>query len=303
MKNTILYIDDEKENLESFQLAFWSKYNLLLAESTKEGEDFLKENNVKVIITDQKMAGETGLQFIDRIKHQYPDILFIVLTAYAELDIVLDAINSGVYQFIQKPWDQKEMHQVISNALDKYDLQKENKELLIELKKKNEELKDSNDELLSLARQYRERKVKSEENENLLNAIFRNLPLIIMLVDSERSIIKINNEGIGISGKQLDELLGRGGGEALNCINAINNPKGCGHSDACKSCLIRSTVSNSLKYKTDYHKVEAKLTVINKDKKEERKVLVSTSFINGREPLILVSLDDITNNKEIIALK
>ncbi|NJO89041.1 MAG: response regulator [Chloroflexia bacterium] len=121
--------------MESFQLAFWSKYNLLLAGNTKEAEDLLKENNVKIIITDQKMAGETGLQFIDRIKHHYPDILFIVLTAYAELDIVLDAINTGVYQFIQKPWDQKEMHQVISNALDKYDLQKQNKELLIELKK------------------------------------------------------------------------------------------------------------------------------------------------------------------------
>jgi FixJ family two-component response regulator len=303
MKNTILYIDDEKENLESFQLAFWSKYNLLLAESTKEGENLLKDSNVKIIITDQKMAGETGLQFIDRIKHQYPDILFIVLTAYAELDIVLDAINTGVYQFIQKPWDQKEMHQVISNAIDKYDLQKQNKELLIELKKKNEELKNSNDELLSLARQYRERKVKSEANENLLNAVFRNLPLIIMLVDSERNIVKINNEGIDISGKQLEELIGKGGGDALNCIHALGNPKGCGHSDSCQSCLIRSTVSNSLKYKTDYHKVEAKLTVAKNGMEEERKVLVSTAFINGREPLVLVSLDDVTNNKEIIALK
>ena len=303
MKNTILYIDDEKENLESFQLAFWSQYSLLLAESTKDAEALLKENNVKLIITDQKMAEETGLEFIDRIKHQYPDILFVVLTAYAELDIVLEAINKGVYQFIQKPWEQKEMHQVIINAINKYDLQSQNKELLVELKSRNDELKDSNDELLSLARQYRDRKRKSEESEKLLNAVFKNLPLIILLVDADRKIVKINREGLEISEKSIDEVVGIRGGDALNCIYALENPNGCGASEACKECLIQNTVINSLKYKTDYHKVEAKLPMKMNGIVDERKVLVSTAFIDVQEPLVLVSLDDVTSNKEIISLK
>lgn len=303
MKNTILYIDDEKENLESFQLAFWSTYNLLLAENTKDAEGLLRENDVKLIITDQKMAGETGLQFIDRIKHQYPDILFIVLTAYAELDIVLDAINTGVYQFIQKPWDQKELHQVISNAIDKYDLRKQNNELLIELKKKNEELKDSNDELLSLARQYREKKRKSEESEKLLNAVFKNLPLIILLVNKDLTIVKINNEGLLVANKDLEAVLGTGGGDALNCIYALDNAKGCGASEACKQCLIRNTVLNSLKYKTDYHKVETTFQMKTNGQINERKIIVSTAYIDGKEPMVLVTLDDVTSHKEIASLK
>jgi len=303
MKDTVLYIDDEKENLESFQLAFWSGYNVLLANNTKEAEVLLSGNNVKLVITDQKMADETGIEFIERIKPVYPDMLFIVLTAYAELDIVLDAINNGVYQFIQKPWEQKEMQQVITNAIDKFDLQMRNKELLIELQKKNEDLKDSNNELLSIARQYRERKRESENSEQLLNAIFRNLPLIILLVNTNREIVKINKTGLEVSEKSLNEVIGIKNGDALNCVNALDNPNGCGASDACKQCLIKSTISNSIKYRTDYHKVEAKLPVKRNGLVDERKVLVSTAFIDGREPMVLISFDDITDKKEIIALK
>ena len=303
MKDKILYIDDEKENLDSFQLAFWTKYDLLLAENTKEAENLLNENQVKLVITDQKMADETGLQFIDRVKHLHPDILFIVLTAYPELDIVLDAINTGVYQFIQKPWEQKEMHQVITNAIDKYNLKKQNKELLIELKKKNDELKDSNAELLSLARQYRERKIKCQENENLLDAIFKNMPLMIFLIDSEKRILKINQAGLEKANKAFNKILGLRGGDILNCINSINNPKGCGASIDCKNCLINSTIANSLKYKTDYLKVEAKLNVLEDETQKESKVLLSTSYIKGREPMALIIIDEIEKNNEIIALK
>ncbi len=249
------------------------------------------------------MADETGIQFIERIKEKFQDLLFVVLTAYADLDTVLDAINTGVFHFIQKPWEQKEMLQVITNAIDKYDLQKRNKELLNELKNKNEELKDSNDELLSLARHYRERKRKSVDHESLLNAVFRNLPLIILLVDAERKIIKINKEGLEISKKNLDRVLGTRGGDALNCVYALENPNGCGASEACKHCIVQNTIINSLQYKTDYYKVEAKFTMKKDGLDDERKVFVCTAGIAVQGPRVLVSVDDVTSHKEIDSLK
>lgn len=303
MKETVLYIDDEKENLDSFQLAFWSNYNVLLAGSTKEAEPLLEENDVKLVVTDQKMADETGIEFIERVKPKYPDLLFVVLTAYAELDIVLDAINTGVFQFIQKPWEKKEMQQVIANAIDRYNLQKENKELLIELKKKNDELSDSNDELLSLARQFRERKRKSEESEQLLDAIFKSLPLILLLIDEDRKVIKINKTGLEAADKSENEALGLRGGDVLDCINSFDKAGGCGASDACNNCLINNTIENSFKYQTDYNKVKATLSVKRAEKVTQHEVLISTSFIESRKPLVLVAIEDVTKANEVIALK
>lgn len=303
MKDSILYIDDEKENLESFKLSFWLNYNVLLASNTTEAENLIKENEIKVLITDHKMADETGIAFIDRIKPQYPDIIYIVLTAYAELETVLDAINTGVFRFIQKPWDQKEMHQSIINAIDKYSIQKKNKELLAELKEKNTELKATNDDLLMLARKFREGKKMSEENEKLLDAIFRNLPLIVLLINSRREIVKINKTGIEISGKAIDEVIGARGGEIFDCIHAFETPGGCGSTEACKSCVLNNTFINSIKYKTDYNKVKSTLTIKKDGNTLTKELLISSTFIDGKEPSVLLSLDDITEDKEIIALK
>lgn len=298
MKDTILYIDDEKENLDSFQLAFWSDYNLLLANNTKEAEEMLRSNDVKLVITDQKMADETGIEFINRIRPIYHEVIYVVLTAYAELDIVLDAINTGVYQFIQKPWEQKEMLQVIVNAIDKYNLQKQNKELLDELKVKNEELKDSNDELLSLARQFRERKRKSEQSERLLNTIFENLPHVVILLNAFGKTLKINKVG-----QQLSNNENNLPGNVLNCVNAFSDPNGCGYSDKCQDCMINNTIKNTLKYKTDYQKVVAEINISKEDASKKKNVIISTTYIELNEQLVLVNIEDVTNNNEIIALK
>lgn len=303
MKDTILYIDDEKENLESFQLAFWSAYNVLLAKNTNEAEALMTKNEVKLVITDQKMAEETGIAFIERIKPIYPDTIFSVLTAYAELETVLDAINTGVYRFIQKPWDQKEMHQSIINAIDKYNLQKENKELLLALKEKNIELKATNDDLLMLARKFREGKREIEEREKLLSAIFKNIPLIVLLVNANREIIKINKTGLETSGKSEEQIIGIRAGDIFDCINSGEKPGGCGASEACKGCLINSTILNSIKYKTDYYKIEGTISIKRGINVDERKILISATYIDGKVPSVLVSLDDVTDHKEIIALR
>ncbi len=301
MKDTILYIDDEQENLEGFQLVFWSRYNLLLAKNTIEAEKLLKENIIKVVITDQKMPDETGISFIDRIKHQYPDLLFIILTGYSEMNIVLEAINTGVYQFVQKPWEEKEMYQIIANAIGKYDLQKQNKELLITLQEKNKELNIANSELLKLSRKLRELKVSGESKISLLKTIFNKTPFIIMLLNAQGQVILLNKDASENLKETTPDLVNLSWGEASTC-EYVFNANGCDTSEKCKDCLINNTILNSLKYKTNYSRVEAKLSIKRGEKSEVHDVLISTKYIEGAEPMLLVIIDDISHIDETIAI-
>lgn len=119
MKDKILYIDDEQENLDSFQIAFYLKYEIFTAISTSKAEEILEKEAIKVVICDQKMDDETGLEFIDRIKPKYPEVVFTLLTGYVELPLVLESLNSGnIYRFMAKPMEKEEIVQTIKNAVE-----------------------------------------------------------------------------------------------------------------------------------------------------------------------------------------
>lgn len=144
MKDGILYIDDEQENLESFRITFWMYYNISIASNTQQAREILKEEDVKVVITDQRMPNETGLEFVKNVADQYPDLVYIVLTGYTDIEVVIEALNHGnIYRFMTKPWELQEMRQSIDNALENYELKKRNKDLVSELKEKNEQLRKS----------------------------------------------------------------------------------------------------------------------------------------------------------------
>lgn len=144
MKDCILYIDDELENLESFKIAFWMNYEIYTAPSTLEARKIINEKDVKVVITDQRMPDETGLDFIKNIADEHPEIVYMVLTGYSDIEVVIEAINHGnIYRFMTKPWEMQEMKQSIENAIENYNLRKKNTDLLSELRLKNEQLKRS----------------------------------------------------------------------------------------------------------------------------------------------------------------
>ncbi|MFW5752365.1 MAG: response regulator, partial [bacterium] len=104
-KDTILYIDDDEHNLMVFEAYFEEKYRVLTATSAREGYDILLNENVKVVVTDQRMPVENGLDFIRRVAPAYPMVIYIILTAYTDLSNIKEAINSGlIYRYISKPW-------------------------------------------------------------------------------------------------------------------------------------------------------------------------------------------------------
>ncbi len=136
----ILYVDDEEHNLHSFKAVFRREYNIYSALSGEEGIEILKNNNINLIITDQRMPGMTGIQFLEKIVPQYPDVIRMILTGFSDMDAIIDAINTGrVFRYINKPWNENELRMTIENARRVYDLQKNNNQLMFDLKQKVED--------------------------------------------------------------------------------------------------------------------------------------------------------------------
>src|ERR1700744_393077 len=130
METGVLYIDDEINNLNSFKAAFRREFEIYTASSAKEGRKILDNNEIGVIITDQRMPVMTGIEFLESILPVFPDTIRILLTGFADINAVMDAINRGqVYKYLVKPWQNDELRVYIENALEIYHLRKENKDL------------------------------------------------------------------------------------------------------------------------------------------------------------------------------
>ena len=127
----ILYIDDEVHNLTAFKANFRRYYTIFTAESAFEGKKILAEKNIQIIITDQRMPGMTGVEFLASIINDFPDPIRILLTGYADTETVIEAINKGqVYRYIMKPFNEAELKITIDNAFEVYSLRDENKKLM-----------------------------------------------------------------------------------------------------------------------------------------------------------------------------
>ena len=140
-KITILYVDDELNNLVSLKAVFRIKYNVLTAISGEEAIKILKNNVVNVIITDQRMPNMTGVEFLESILDEYPDPTRILLTGYADMNAVVDAINKGkIFHYLTKPWKEEELEETITKAYDVYKRRMDEKELNHKLSLTNEQL-------------------------------------------------------------------------------------------------------------------------------------------------------------------
>ncbi len=137
----VLYVDDEENNLLAFKAAFRRDFQVITAISGAEALEKLKEHEVQVIITDQRMPGMTGVEFLQKVIPDYPDPIRILLTGYSDINAVIDAINKGeVYRYLTKPWDNEFLKTTIRQAYEVLHLRAENERLVEELRRANEQL-------------------------------------------------------------------------------------------------------------------------------------------------------------------
>ena len=137
----VLYVDDEVHNLNAFRASFRRLFNVFIAESAIDGRKILETELIHVIITDQRMPVTTGIEFLESIIPDFPEPIRILLTGYADINAVIDAINRGqVYKYIQKPWMDEDLRINIEKAFEIYSLRKENRELTETLMLANKQL-------------------------------------------------------------------------------------------------------------------------------------------------------------------
>jgi diguanylate cyclase (GGDEF)-like protein len=120
---TLLLVDDEPNVLTAIARTVHAQgYHVLKAQSAFEAFDILATNEVGVIVCDQRMPKMTGVELFIRVRQMYPQTVRIILSGYADVGVVTDAINLGsVYKFLNKPWDQIELCKIIESAFEKYE--------------------------------------------------------------------------------------------------------------------------------------------------------------------------------------
>lgn len=140
-KINILYVDDEENNLVSFKATFRIKYNVYTAISSDAAREILDSKTVEIIITDQRMPETTGVEFLESILEKHPEPMRILLTGYADMNAVIDAVNKGkIFHYLTKPWNEEELDMTIKRAYDVYALRRDEKELTEKLGVSNAQL-------------------------------------------------------------------------------------------------------------------------------------------------------------------
>lgn len=130
----VLYVDDEVDNLRVFELSFRRDFTILTAQSAMEGLELFSQHPVAVVLSDQKMPGIVGVEFLRRVRELDSSAVRILVTAYGDAKILGDAINDGnIYRYLPKPWEPEDMRLTIRRAIEAYALEAERATLLEEL--------------------------------------------------------------------------------------------------------------------------------------------------------------------------
>jgi two-component system NtrC family sensor kinase len=216
----ILCVDDEENVLKALRRLFMDDdYEIITATSGEQGLQELEENpGVQLVISDYRMPGMNGVDFLKEVYARRPDTVRIVLSGYADTASIVSAINEGqIYKFIPKPWNDDELRVTIVKAVELYFLQQENSTLTKELQDSNEELRLVNANLEKIVEERTQEVVFQHKALATGHFILDSLPVGVIGVDLNDVVVKCNNSAVRL-------LIGHGplqvGMEASDCLPA-----------------------------------------------------------------------------------
>lgn len=207
----ILCVDDEKNILKAFKRLFINDdYEIYTATDPDEGIEILKKiNPIPIVISDFRMPSKNGIEFLKEVREQWPDTVRIMLSGYADTEAVIDAINEGqIYKFIPKPWNDNELKVSISNAFERYFLHKKNIELTEELKKKNEELENINNNLEKMILESTAELIFQNKVLSTSQNILHLLPIAIIGIDTDGMIVQCNKRALELLEMEDRNIIG-----------------------------------------------------------------------------------------------
>ena len=132
---TILVVDDEIRSLESLQRILSDDFDVRTASNVTDATRILEDEWVQVILCDQRMPDQSGVEFLQEVRRRWPDIIRMIVSGYTDAHDIIDGVNeAGIYQYITKPWHPENLILTLQNACKLYALQRENELLAVEMK-------------------------------------------------------------------------------------------------------------------------------------------------------------------------
>ena len=139
---TVLVVDDEVRSIEAIQRVLSDEFEVIGARNAKEAEEVLEGEMVQVILCDQRMPGESGVEFLKRVRELWPDTIRIIISGYTDsTDIIEGVNNAGIYQYITKPWSPDKLIDCVRESANLWRLQHEVADMRIEVKPASDVLK------------------------------------------------------------------------------------------------------------------------------------------------------------------
>lgn len=130
MSGTILYVDDDTANLVVFQAACADQFATLTAQSGREALEIIRGREIAVLLVDQRMPEMSGVELLEAARHEFPDTVRILVTAYSDLADAISAINRGqVRHYVRKPWDLDHLRALLSDSVEVYETRRKLREL------------------------------------------------------------------------------------------------------------------------------------------------------------------------------
>jgi YesN/AraC family two-component response regulator len=187
----------------------------LTANSGQGGLDILTQQPVDVIVSDQRMPGMTGVEFLGIAKNLYPDTVRIVLSGYTELHSVTDAVNQGaIYKFLTKPWDDEQLKGHIDEAFRRKEMADENRRLNLEVSTANQELAAANRKLEALVKMKQQQITRDEISLDIVREALRQIPMAVIGVDDDDMTVFANDAAqtlfdktVSILGSDIKQLI------------------------------------------------------------------------------------------------
>ncbi len=203
----VLFVDDEENILRALRRLFRREpWHIAFARSGSEAlEKFDRDGPYDVVVTDQRMPGMTGVQLLTELKHRHPDCIRIVLSGYTDVQTILDAVNQGaVYKFLTKPWEDRVLRDVVSDAVESVALRRQNEMLRAQVEARNAQLAAINRCLEEAVRQS-----LKARSVGLAQAVAEHAPPAIVAVTTSGEVAFANRAARRLLGvERADDILG-----------------------------------------------------------------------------------------------
>lgn len=132
---TVLVVDDEIRSQEALRRTLEEDFGVFTASNVAEARTVMEREDVQIVLTDQRMPEVSGVTFLKEVRETWPDTVRIIISGYTDSEDIITGINeAGIYQYLLKPWHPKQLLLTLKSAAQLYSLQKENRQLALELR-------------------------------------------------------------------------------------------------------------------------------------------------------------------------